>query len=161
MQPERVYLDANVFIRLFESDDEIASVLADLTRLVPPGAAPPFVTSELTLAEILVGPLAKEDSVQAATYEAAIQSSTAWLVMAVTRPVLRDAAGLRARREALKLPDAVHLATAAIAGCSHLLTGDQDLRRIAAGMRDLGIIVPDVIEPVPETLAALREWLAR
>ncbi|MDX6719665.1 MAG: hypothetical protein QOJ63_1919 [Solirubrobacteraceae bacterium] len=51
-------------------------------------------------------------------------------VVAVDRGLARQAAQLRARHRALRLPDALSLA-AALAGAAELLTFDDTLRRIA------------------------------
>jgi predicted nucleic acid-binding protein len=47
----------------------------------------------------------------------------------VSRDILVAAARLRAETN-MKLPDAIHIATAQITGCSYLLTNDSHLRAI-------------------------------
>lgn len=61
---------------------------------------------------------------------------------AVEIPVLDRAASLRASSSALKIPDAIHLATALLNGCTHFLTNDRRLRQ-ATGLTTL--ILDDLI----------------
>ena len=48
----------------------------------------------------------------------------------ITRDVLIEAAAIRATTR-MKLPDAIHVATAVTCGCSALLTNDERLRATA------------------------------
>ena len=56
-----------------------------------------------------------------------LQSGDALRLVPVSRPILIDAAALRAKHSALKLPDAIHVATARASGCEVLLTNDRAL----------------------------------
>src|SRR6185295_6231339 len=69
------------------------------------------VTSELSLAECLVKPLqmGRADVVQ--TYQAFLQESRFFSVVPISRELLAEAARLRAISR-IKLPDAIHAATA-------------------------------------------------
>lgn len=77
------------------------------------------VTSELTLAEALVKPLeiGREDI--AGLYADLIQNSGRLIVLPVDRSILVEAASYRARL-GIKLPDAIHVATAVAAGLRYL-----------------------------------------
>ncbi len=81
------------------------------------------VTSELTLAEALVKPLLNRHAQREAAYLQVLQSSASLLVVPVSRAVLIAAAHLRADTQ-LKLPDAIHVATAQLSGCAQFLTND-------------------------------------
>jgi predicted nucleic acid-binding protein len=60
-------------------------------------------------------------------------SPSSWLsVLSVERTILIEAARLRGRL-VLRLPDAMHVATAAAAGCDVLLSNDRRLK-VPAGM---------------------------
>ncbi len=61
-----------------------------------------------------------------AVYQQALQSSEVLEVVAVGRDVLIEAARLRAVAN-LRLPDAIHGATAILSGCETLLTNDRRL----------------------------------
>jgi predicted nucleic acid-binding protein len=124
--PRRLYVDANIFIRLLEGNDQLAAALGGLfARAWGQGIA--LVTSELTLAEVLVVPIREGTERGIKRYDDLIRSNNSLEVSAVDRIVLRSAAALRASYRTLKLPDAIHLATALRADCSQFLTGDLKL----------------------------------
>ena len=124
----RVYLDTNFFIEVFEGKGPLRDVLADLLIGVENQERQRFVTSELTLAELLVKPIAlqRHDLIQ--IYDNWTISNPYLEVVPVTREVLRDAATLRANDKALKLPDAIHLTTARGTGCRYFLTKDMRIK---------------------------------
>lgn len=122
----QVYLDTNIFIYAVEGLSEHMPVLRPLFELFASGGAS-AVTSELTLAEVLPRPLATGCTDIAIIYERMLATS-AWLAMVpVSRAILVDAAHLRAS-SGLRLPDAIHVATAVAAGCSVLLSNDRRLK---------------------------------
>jgi len=59
-----------------------------------------------------------------AVYEHLLDPAGPLGVRAITRPILTRAAELRAAHTALKLPDAIHAATALLDGCTTFLTND-------------------------------------
>lgn len=87
-------------------------------------------TSELTLMETLVAPLRNGDPALASSYEQMFQLPGIRL-LPITKPVLREAARLRAAGRSLRTPDAMHAATAMLLGCTCFLTNDGAFRRIA------------------------------
>jgi predicted nucleic acid-binding protein len=87
------------------------------------------VTSELTLAEVLVGPLRQGDAVLAVRRENLWRQPNARM-LPVTESVLRETARLRAAIPALKTPDAIHAATALLHGCVLFVPTDAGIRRI-------------------------------
>jgi predicted nucleic acid-binding protein len=141
-----VYLDTNVFIELL---DRRTVVTQALWKLFGPeaGRSHQIVTSELTLSEILVGAIdlalttnnyAKHDLF----VDSLMTKGNEQLVVPVDRTVLTHAALLRAQLprftdRKIKLPDAIHLATALQMKCSFFVTGDKGLRNavndVAAG----------------------------
>ncbi len=62
-------------------------------------------------------------------YQQALQNSDALEVVSVSREVLVEAARLRAIAN-LRLPDAIHGATAILTGCETFLTNDARLRSL-------------------------------
>ncbi|MGC4002203.1 MAG: PIN domain-containing protein [Pirellulales bacterium] len=84
-----------------------------------------FRTSELTLSEVLVHPLRLGNADLASIYMKMLAGAYWLSVVPVSPPVLEAASVLRASQRSLKLPDAVHVATAMFSGCSHFLTQDQ------------------------------------
>lgn len=121
-----IYLDTNVFIYALEGYADYAADLTALFESVDRGERK-AVTSELTLAEVLVKPFMDQSHERQRAYEQAIQSSEALTVRPVSRDVLIEAARLRATI-GLRLPDAIHLAMARLAGCETFLTNDRDLQ---------------------------------
>jgi predicted nucleic acid-binding protein len=124
----RIYLDTNVFIEAFEGRGPLSEKLASFLVAVENQNCQRLVTSELTLAELLVKPieLQRHDLIQ--TYDNWTISNPYLEVVPVSRDVLGDAALRRARDKSLKLPDAIHLATAIRAGCGYFLTNDTRIK---------------------------------
>lgn len=81
----------------------------------------------LTEAEILVGPRRRGDSSGIRTASELLSESLT--VVAVSRPIAQEAAGLRADF-GLSLADAIIVATALAEGCSSLLGNDRRFRRL-------------------------------
>ena len=81
------------------------------------------VTSELTLLETLVAPLRNGVALLAARREGLWQQPNTRM-LPITAGVLREAARL-------KTPDAIHAATAILAGCALFVTNDFGFRRVA------------------------------
>lgn len=126
----RIYLDSNIVISLALGDAgiEVSQLLLDMVANVATSGRPPFGTSEFTLAESMVKAIRDGSESDARTFENLITTS-AWLeVAAVDRNVLLWAAAARARYTHLKLPDAIHIASAFSLDCDCLLTADAGIR---------------------------------
>jgi hypothetical protein len=72
----------------------------------------------------------------------------------INQEVLSLSANIRAKRQGYKLPDAIHLATAYLNGCSHFFTGDlrllgqinfndDEFRFLKYGPKTLDILKPE------------------
>jgi len=123
IQGNRVYLDANIWIYALEGYPAFIQDLTQLFQSIDKGDLS-AVTSELSLAEALVKPLQNQDLVQQAIYKEFIRSSQQLSVIPVSCDILIEAARLRASVN-IKLPDAIHAATALLIQCSTFLTNDQ------------------------------------
>ena len=164
----RIYLDANILIAALGGDaiSDIASPLLDIIGSVAPSAAvAPFVTSELSLAETLVRAIRNGDERQEQGFDNALTSS-GWLeTVPVSRGILWAAASLRARHPRLKLPDAIHMATALSADCPHALTADTGLSGMyrAGAFRNgtwvEGANTTAIIRPDIDTLRTIHSWV--
>ena len=134
----RVYLDSNVFITALEHagarSDHAWWILEAVENGEIVGA-----TSEITLAEVLVKP--KELGVKelASAYEHMIASGPNFEVLAVRRDILAAAADIRARHLSVRLPDAVHIASAVTMDCEFFVSNDK------------GIKVPETMRLLPLT----------
>ena len=87
----------------------------------------PAITCELTLAELLVKPFQDNDAETEQRCRAALQERGGLTVVPIDLNVLVESARLRASA-GLKLPDAIHVASALTAGCEVFLTNDRRLR---------------------------------
>lgn len=123
---DHVYLDANVFIYAVEGFEKYASLCTAVLEAIGERKIQ-AVTSELTLAEVLVRPLRDKRKDIASVYENLIQSQFGLNVMPVTRDVLLAAAELRAS-STCRLPDAIHASTAKLRGCEFFFTADKMLK---------------------------------
>lgn len=119
----RVYLDANVFIYVVEGIEAHAPALRPLLPAVASGRVS-AVTSALTLAEVLVHPFRTGNVRREQAFARTVRSGGGLTVEPVTEAVLIGAARVRADRPSFKLPDAIHVATAQLAGCAVLVTND-------------------------------------
>lgn len=117
-----IYLDTNIFIYALEGYSVFRPTLTALFESLDRQELT-AVTSELTLAEALVKPLLDRHTEREAAYLQVLQSSSSLLVVPVSRAVLTAAARLRAEPD-LKLPDAIHVASAQLSTCSTFLTND-------------------------------------
>lgn len=126
MSNARVYLDANVFIAAYETRGARSDHAWWILNAVEEGEFA-AVTSELTLAEILVGPIQDGDDELARHYRSIIAPGGGLEVPAVDRKILIEAAFLRTLRRSIKLPDAIHVATARLSGCRYIVSDDRRL----------------------------------
>jgi predicted nucleic acid-binding protein len=162
----RLYIDTNVFIRLFESSDEISRLLAELFLADRTGRETFLATSEITLAELLVEPYRRKEDHLIQIYDNWTTTNDHITVVPISRDVLRSAAVLRSKHTSLKLPDAIHLSAAAVLRCSHVLTADQSLReRYDVAHHGFGhpkgAVRLDIIRPESDVIRQLIEEAAR
>lgn len=124
----RIYLDANIWIYALENVAEYSVSLTALFEAVQEGLLK-IVTSELTLAEISVRSIRDGDISKQAAYIEAITATNNTTAMPISRSILLEAARIRAVTR-LKLPDAVHAATALSMDCTTFLTNDRQFRTV-------------------------------
>ena len=121
--PQRLYLDANVFIYAVQGEPEVAQPLQTFLQDARRFALRP-VTSELTLAEILC----KQD----------LSPNIRRLFLNLI--VLIGSAELRRASPKFRLADAIHARTALDARCTFLMTNDD---RFGALPERVTIVKPD------------------
>jgi len=124
-----VYIDTAPLIYSVEKHPEYESSLRPLWAASKSGEIQ-VITSELALLETLVGPLKHGDSALANVYTELL-TATEMRLLPITLGVLRDAARLRADTN-MKTPDAIHAATALVAGRDFFVTNDGGFRRVAS-----------------------------
>lgn len=120
----KVYVDANVFIAAFEHVGAHSDHAWWIFHAIEDGEIS-GATSEMTLAEVLVKPIETSASDLVAAYQEMISSVAGFEVLPVRRDILVSAAGLRARQPSLKLPDAIHVATARATSCGYFVSDDR------------------------------------
>ena len=162
MEVGRLYLDANILIALGEGKGEVQELLIELAADYRAGRIPFLCTSELTLAEILVGPYREHNDELIDKYDGWLISGSFMEVGPVDRSVLWYAAVLRAAYQSTKLPDAIHISTAIGFGCTHMLTADTrlpsqiELTHFRYGMTK-GPTTLEMLRPEPATLRRIIE----
>ncbi len=123
---KRVLIDTSIWIYHFELHPQFAApaggVIADLEEGRFRG-----ICSELTLLELVVRPLQLGRQDAADDYELLLSYFPNLELAPVSREVLLDAAGLRARYR-LRTPDAIVLATGLQSGATAAVTNDDSWR---------------------------------
>lgn len=131
-----VYLDTSAIIYSVERNEPYLTLLAPVWQQAEAGQFV-VVCSELAVAETLVRPIREGNEDLEAAFRAVFAAPEMQLV-SVTRDLWEDAARLRAQT-GLKIPDALHAATAIREGCALFVTNDTDYRRI----QELPIVILD------------------
>lgn len=123
-----VYLDTNIIIYAVEGFTDVAAQIRALLTAMD-DAEIVAMTSELSVAEVLVKPFKDENETVQRAYKTFLTPTPVLQLAPVTRDILEEAARVRATTH-LKLPDAIHLATAKLSGCDSFLTNDELFKRI-------------------------------
>lgn len=122
----RIFFDTNLFIYMLEDAEHRAAAVRHIVERMSE-RRDELLTSTLTLAEVLVKPVAAGDHALADRYERLL-SSPGISVLAFDRASARLYAQLRQDRS-LKAPDAIQLACAGTARCDLFITNDDRLTR--------------------------------
>jgi predicted nucleic acid-binding protein len=119
----KLYWDASAFITMVENGGVLSERLGTLLEFAIDEEIS-IVTNELTLAELLVRPLREANEDRVYVYRDLIKAAGGIDVRSVSRDILLMTAQIRADHPTIKLPDAVHVATAETSGCEDFLSGD-------------------------------------
>ena len=112
-------------MRGVEGSPEVRAAVVRIIRRAEATPAGVVVASQLARAECLVGPERARNQVLRQRFEDFFSESGIILVD-VTNEILAKAVELRAHRM-LKMPDAIHVATALVAGCDVIVSTDSDI----------------------------------
>jgi len=117
----KLYVDTNIFIIAFEGHGDLST---DLSAAMLRGGrvSPGLVTSVISYAELMAGPYRDGDDELLAFYGALFSENGTLETIPIDKTLLDIAARLRAKYRALKLPDAIHVASALRAGCFFLMS---------------------------------------
>lgn len=131
IEPVKVYCDSNILIAALEGTREPSDHLDDLFKSATRKQVS-LVTSALSPAETLVKPLEIENRELVAAYATLLSNDRRQQIetIEIDRNILAQAAFVRVRKMSIKLPDAIHIATAEQSGCEDSHT------RSAVGGRD-------------------------
>ncbi len=138
-----VYTDSDIVIYSVETHPVYWPILQPLWRTAGGGSVS-IISSELALMETFIGPLRSGDTILLTAYEHVFQSPEMRL-LPISQAVLREGARLRATIPALRTPDALHAATATLAGCTMFLSNDVGFRRVPG----LPIVILDEVLATP------------
>lgn len=130
LEGQRVYLDTNIFIYALNGFSTYESTLVDLFNAVESGGVL-AVTSELTLAELLIVPFRHGNAEEEKRCRMILRPQPYLSLFPVSSDVLERMARLRAGLPAMRTPDAIHTATAQLAGCDLFLTNDRRLKTVS------------------------------
>jgi predicted nucleic acid-binding protein len=123
----RIFFDTNLFIYLLEDGGERGVRVSGMIERLSE-RQDELLTSTLTLAEVLVKPLATGDEAWASRYEKLLTTQGVSLL-----PFDRSCARIYAKvrqDKTVKPPDAIQLSCAASANCDLFITNDERLSRM-------------------------------
>jgi predicted nucleic acid-binding protein len=132
MRGSKVYFDTNTFIYFLDGKGDYFEKCRPFFRAVEDGSIT-GVSGELTIAELLVKPISINDVISAEKVRALFGGEGYFQALPHDRATLESAAHLRATQK-LSMIDAIHVATAINAGCSHIITNDEQIARRAQGV---------------------------
>jgi predicted nucleic acid-binding protein len=139
MQGRRVYFDTNMFIYFLEGDERYFERCLPFFQAAEEGSIT-GVSGELTIAELLVKPMRRNDLFGAekvrTLFDSVGDGEGFFQALPHDRSTLEFAAHIRATQK-LAMIDAIHLATAIKAKCSHIITNDEQIVRRAKGIKAL------------------------
>lgn len=137
LRGQTAYLDTNIFINAFEARDPVLQraldgLFADIDTGITRAC-----TSLITRVEVLVRPLREGQTGLVRTYREVLSGAFDIVVLPVAVDIIDCAAQLRAARRGLRLPDAIHLATAMLCSCRYFVTSDKRLTGRFSGVEVL------------------------
>jgi predicted nucleic acid-binding protein len=125
---KRVLIDTSVWIYHFEHHAQLGTAAGQVIQQLE-DAKFRGIASELTLLELTVRPLQLGRQDAADDYETLLSYFPNLDLEPISRLILLEAAGLRARYR-LRTPDAIQLATGLIAGATLAITNDEAWRKL-------------------------------
>jgi predicted nucleic acid-binding protein len=124
-----VFLDSAPLIYFIEGHSACQSILSDLFDFNDKGGFF-FVTSSVTLLEVLVKPLREGQNAIAEQYRNILTTAAGIELFDITTAIAEQAAQLRARYN-IKTPDAIQIATSIEIGANYFLTNDNRLKAVS------------------------------
>jgi predicted nucleic acid-binding protein len=146
MQGARVYFDTNILIYVLENSAGYVDVCLPFFEAIADHSII-GCTGEITIAELLVQPIATNNLLGIQHIKALFASDAYFQTAAHDRETLELAAYIRATQK-LKMIDAIHTATAIQSQCPYMLTHDKQLARRVNGVEIVNInqFLPDALQ---------------
>lgn len=119
---QRVYIDTNIFIYFLERHEQYFDAVVPFFQAFSDGLSLAY-TGDAVVAETLYKPYQIDDSIRISEFKAFFGDEEFITVLPHTKKVFELAAELAPKR-GMKLIDALHYATAALAGCKFIFTND-------------------------------------
>lgn len=123
---QRVYIDTNIFIYFLERHERYFDSVAPFFQAFSDGLSLAY-TGDAVVAETLYKPYQIDDALRVSEFKAFFSDDEFITVLPHTKQVFELAAELSPKR-GMKLIDALHYATAALAGCQFMLTNDKGIQ---------------------------------
>lgn len=123
---QRVYVDTNAFVYFLQRHPEFYGRVLPLFEAAAQGRLQ-LVSSELTVAELLVQPYKLGRADVAATYRRFLKDEGLIELVPISLNVLEAAAASRGTLGG-SLADAIHIATASLSDCVAFVTNDHGIR---------------------------------
>ena len=122
IQGQRVYVDTNIFVYFLERHERYFDTVLPFFQLFDEGLS--FAcTGDAAVAETLFKPYQVDDVIRVSEFKAFFANDEFRTVLPQATKVFELAAELAPKR-GMKLIDALHYATAVLAGCNFILTND-------------------------------------
>jgi predicted nucleic acid-binding protein len=137
----RLFLDTAPIIYYIEKNPLVFDRVAPIFVQLEAGMIS-AVTSPVTLAECLVGPIRSNNLEYRQAFVDAVVYGRHTQFVEIDQQVAEEAAQLRVRYK-LPLPDALQVAVAIVARCEAFLTNDEKLTRV----NELRVVVVEDLEP--------------
>ncbi len=136
-----VFLDSAPLIYFIEGHSKYQEILYKLFDFNDKGGFS-FITSSITILEVLVKPLREGKAAIAKQYRDILTKAPGIEILDVTPVIAEIAAQLRAKYN-LKTPDAIQLATSIDGEAGFFLTNDSRLKSI----NEINVVMIDELEP--------------
>jgi uncharacterized protein len=135
----KLYVDANIIIYGYEADEPLRSAVMNRLARCCIDEGGKLTTSVFSRLECRVAPIRNGDANLLADYDEFFRGDSVE-ILEVSRAIIDLATSLRAQY-GFKSPDAIHLASAVVAGAQVFFTGDAALAKYP--VIDIELIDPD------------------
>lgn len=125
---QRVYLDTNIFIYFLDRHESYFDAVLPYIQLLSDGLAIGY-TGDAVVAETLYRPYQAGDALRVSQFKEFFSNDEFITVLPHSTRAFELAAEI-APKQGMKLIDALHLATAVLAGCTYILTNDRGFTSI-------------------------------